>query len=87
MTQVVQIKNGQTFEQSSVLIGSEAKNSVGIGPESNTASVTIPNLKSGLLIPSWIKTNAQWWSQDKISDSEYVMAIEFLINEGIIKLK
>ena len=64
-----------------------AKNSAGIGPESNTASVTIPNLKSGMLIPSWIKTNAQWWSQDKISDSEYVMAIEFLINEGIIKLK
>jgi hypothetical protein len=26
MTQVVQIKNEQTFEQSSVLIGSEAKN-------------------------------------------------------------
>ena len=64
-----------------------ARNSAGLGPESNTASVTLSALKSGISIPSWIKTNAQWWSQDKISDSEYVMAIEFLINEGIIKLR
>ena len=64
-----------------------AKNSVGLGTESNVISITPSQLQSGISIPSWIKTNAQWWSQDLISDVEYVRAIEFLINEGIIKIK
>jgi len=64
-----------------------AKNSAGLAPESNTASGVPLLQESGLAIPSWIKTNAMWWSQDKISDIEYVRAIEFLINEKIIKLK
>jgi hypothetical protein len=38
-------------------------------------------------IPSWIKTTAQWWAEGKISNLEYTQAIEWLINEGIIKLK
>jgi len=63
-----------------------AQNSVGIGPESNTVSST-PMIDSGILLPSWIKTNALWWAQDKISDLEYVTAIEYLINNGIIKIK
>lgn len=63
-----------------------AQNSVGIGPESNLVSAT-PLRESGIFLPSWIKTNALWWAQGKISDLEYVTAIEYLINNGIIKLK
>ena len=62
-----------------------ARNSVGIGPESNTVYAT-PMMASGISLPSWIKTNALWWAQDKISDLEYVTAIEYLINNGIIKI-
>ena len=63
-----------------------AQNSVGLGPESDAVSAT-PMMNTGILLPSWIKTNALWWAQDKISDVEYVTAIEYLINNGIIKLK
>ena len=64
-----------------------AKNSAGIGLQSNSVSVVPIQKESAISIPSWIKTNAEWWSQNKISDIEYVRAIEYLINEGIIKLK
>ena len=64
-----------------------AKNSVGQGPESNTVSITPGSLEQNYVIPSWVKNNAKWWSEGLISDMEYVKAIEYLINQGIIKLK
>ena len=36
------------------------------------------------LIPDWIKNTAGWWASDEISEAEFVNAIEFLINEGVI---
>ena len=35
-------------------------------------------------IPKWIKTNANWWSTDQISDSEFLEGIDFLFKKGII---
>jgi len=35
-------------------------------------------------IPDWVKNNAQWWSEDRIGDEEFVRAIEFLIIRGAI---
>jgi hypothetical protein len=37
-------------------------------------------------IPSWVKTNALWWSQNEIDDKTFVMAIGFLVKENIIKV-
>lgn len=37
-------------------------------------------------IPSWFKTNAKWWKEDRISDTEILNAIENLLNQGVIKL-
>lgn len=37
-------------------------------------------------IPSWIKGVAGFWSSNKISDNEFVNAMEFLINSGTIKV-
>ena len=37
-------------------------------------------------IPYWIKNNARWWSDDKISDVDFVTGIEYLINIRIINL-
>ena len=35
-------------------------------------------------IPQWIKTNANWWSTDQISDSEFLEGIDFLFEKGIV---
>ena len=37
-------------------------------------------------IPGWVKGIAGWWAQGKISDDEFVSAIKFLVNQGIIKV-
>jgi len=65
-----------------------AVNSEGTGKESNSVSVIPKSTTSPkYIIPQWIKTNAGWWSEGKISDAEYVQAIEYMINQGIIKIR
>lgn len=39
-----------------------------------------------LSIPSWIKNNAKYWSQGQIGDSDFTKGIEYLINQGIMKI-
>jgi hypothetical protein len=38
------------------------------------------------VIPIWIKTNAKWWSDEKIDNDNFISGIEYLVNEGIIKV-
>ena len=38
-------------------------------------------------VPDWVKNTAGWWASDAISEKEFVNAIEFLVNEGIIDVK
>jgi len=38
-------------------------------------------------IPSWAKNIFVWYGQDKISEDELLSAIEFLVNDGLIKIK
>jgi len=35
-------------------------------------------------VPAWVKNNAGWWADGTISETEFLSAIEFLINDGII---
>ena len=35
-------------------------------------------------IPGWVKTNAEWWVADKISDTEFTLSLQYLIEKGII---
>ena len=37
-------------------------------------------------IPDWIKNTMQWYLDGLISEDEMISAIQFLVNEGIIKL-
>ena len=37
-------------------------------------------------IPTWIKGVAGYWVEDKITDLEFIEALEFLIESGIIKV-
>ena len=38
------------------------------------------------LLPTWIKTTAQFWSKNQIDDTTFTMGLQFLIDEKIIKL-
>jgi len=37
-------------------------------------------------IPTWIKNNAEWWAGGKISDNDFLIGIEYLIGNGVIKV-
>jgi len=39
------------------------------------------------VIPKWIRDNAAWWSQGKISDQEFISAIQYLIDSDILQVK
>lgn len=39
-----------------------------------------------LNIPIWIKNNAGWWANNQIGDSDFVSGIQYLINQGIMKI-
>ncbi len=73
--------NGQSYS-----FKVSAKNALGIGPES-TSIISVPTGIQNLVLPSWIKNNAKWWAEGLISEREYVQSIEYLINQGIIKIK
>jgi len=38
-------------------------------------------------IPDWIKTVAGWWSNNEISEGEFLSGIEYLINNNIISIQ
>ena len=41
-------------------------------------------LKEKTEIPDWYKTNGKWWTEQKISDSEFVKGLQYLVNQKII---
>jgi len=45
------------------------------------------DFQSDQRVPEWIKTNAGWWSDGQIEDSEFISGMEFLINENIIVIQ
>ena len=51
---------------------------------SDTAQIT--NTESTDVIPSWVRNNAKWWSAGLISDEEFLSAIGYLIENGLIIL-
>ena len=38
----------------------------------------------GSEIPDWIKDNAGWWAEGKISDDDFIYGVNYLVNQGII---
>lgn len=38
----------------------------------------------GSSIPSWIKNSAKWWSEGQITESDYISALQYLVNQGIL---
>jgi len=47
-------------------------------------AISNPNNEFVSIIPQWIKSNAAWWSDGTITDSEFLTGIEFLIENDIM---
>jgi len=47
---------------------------------------TITPLASAEGVPAWVKSNAGWWADGTISETEFVSGIQHLIKEGILTL-
>lgn len=43
-------------------------------------------LKEEIAIPNWIRNNAKWWADGTIADRDFVMGIQFLAQQKIIKV-
>jgi len=64
--------------------------------DSQTASTTFLILDSSVesapktaqesYVPAWTKNTAAWWAQDKISETEFLRAIEYLIENGLMTI-
>jgi hypothetical protein len=50
--------------------------------------IHIPELNNqttnSIHIPAWVKNNAKWWSDDLISDNDFALGMQFLINTKIM---
>jgi len=46
-----------------------------------------PNTNSNQKIPQWIKNNAARWSEESITDSDFLNGIKFLIQNDIMKIQ
>ena len=46
--------------------------------------ISFTSAQTNSLIPSWIKNTASFWVDDQITDQEFLTALQFLINEGIL---
>ncbi|MGY5150582.1 MAG: phosphate ABC transporter substrate-binding protein PstS [Candidatus Nitrosopumilus sp. bin_68KS] len=41
---------------------------------------------TALGIPQWIRDNAKWWSEGLITDQDYINGLQYLIQQGILKV-
>src|SRR3990170_1984579 len=39
------------------------------------------------ILPSWLKTTAVWWGQDKISDQDFIDALQYLVENNVLTLE
>jgi len=54
--------------------------------QGGNGGTTTPPPPATITIPSWIKNNAKFWSEGKITDKDFVSGIQYLINQKIIKI-
>ncbi|HSA98918.1 MAG TPA: hypothetical protein VLF17_07550 [Candidatus Nitrosotenuis sp.] len=52
--------------------------------DKDTVNLQGHTLKESIKIPSWYKTNGFWWADKKISDSEFVNGLQYLLDRNVI---
>ena len=65
---------------------SELDNKTSSINKSATSEVMNFTKPQSIVVPSWIKNNAKWWSQGQLGDEDFVKGIQYLIQEGIMKI-
>ena len=51
-----------------------------------STTTVLQNAEAENLIPSWIKSNAEWWAEDTIDDATFLQGIEYLVENNIINV-
>ena len=58
-------------------------------PESGEEETLVSELRieeTLIVIPDWIKTNAKWWNEGQITDTDFAKGIEYLIQNEIMRV-
>lgn len=42
--------------------------------------------ESDMSLPSWVKTNVGWWADGKVTQTEFISSMQFLVKNDIIKI-
>lgn len=64
------------------IANSIAEDDITINPVQQGQSTTT----SGNHIPSWIKNTAKWWSEGTVSNNEFIQTIQYLTQQGTLKV-
>ncbi len=56
----------------------------GIGSAMIEIGPAPPQPAAGATVPGWVRTSTGYWVDGAVSDSEFVDAIQYLINEGVV---
>ena len=51
-----------------------------------STNMVLQNAEAESLIPTWIKSNAEWWAEDTIDDATFLQGIEYLVENNIINV-
>ena len=51
-----------------------------------STTMIFQNAEAENLIPTWIKSNAEWWAEDTIDDATFLQGIEYLVENNIINV-
>lgn len=54
--------------------------------DTNAFSNDIKIQFNGMIIPSWFKNPVKWWAEGKISDSEYLSSVTYLLKNDIMQI-
>jgi hypothetical protein len=52
----------------------------------NTNMFVNSGTQADLQIPSWIKNNAKWWAQGSLTDDDFTKGIQYMVQNGIMKI-
>jgi hypothetical protein len=83
------VELNETFSDGKYIVKSQYGNSkytVNISSfviTTGNSSTMTPNTSE---IPAWVKNNAGWWAAGAIDDNSFVQGIQFLVQEGFMKI-
>jgi len=84
----VSIPTDGQYQLKIILIGHNSKNFEKYFTSISDISLTSQSVKEEktTIVPSWIKSNAEWWADGIVGDEEFIQSIQFLINQNIINI-